>query len=60
MPRKSFEDRSIRKLMRTGYGGKSIALTIPKGIIDDLGWREKQKVVVEKKGDTIIIKDWKK
>ena len=52
------EKKNIRKL--TKLGGKSIAVTIPIDMIRDLKWRERQKVVVEKKGKTITIRDWKK
>jgi hypothetical protein len=29
-------------------------------MIRELGWREKQKVVVAKRGEVLIIKGWKK
>lgn len=60
MPRRKLEERDIRKLMRTGQGGRSVGLTLPKELVEELGWREKQKVVVSRKGKTLIIKDWKK
>jgi len=59
MGRKSLEDRNVRKVTKTG-GGKSYAVTIPIEFIRELGWRERQKVVVEKKGKSLVIKDWKK
>jgi bifunctional DNA-binding transcriptional regulator/antitoxin component of YhaV-PrlF toxin-antitoxin module len=58
MGRRTLEERSIRKLTRTG--NTSISVTIPIEILRDLGWREKQKVVVKKKGKGISIQDWKK
>lgn len=42
-----------------GSGGKSIGITLPIEIVRDLKWRERQKVVVERKGKTITIRDWK-
>jgi len=57
MARRRLEKRNIRKL--TKLGGKSIAVTIPIDMIRELKWQERQKVVVEKKGKTITIRDWK-
>ena len=56
MPRRKLEDKNIRKLGKSG--GKSISVTLPIDIIRELGWKSKQKVVVERRGDTIVIKDW--
>jgi len=51
------KNKSIRKL--TKLGGHSLGVTIPIDIVRDLRWKERQKVVVEKRGKTILIKDWK-
>lgn len=59
MGRRSIENSNIRKLTKSG-GGKSISVTLPIEYIRELKWKEKQKVVVGKKGRTLIIKDWKK
>jgi len=56
MARRSLENRNIRKL--TKAGGKSISVTIPIEIIRELKWKEKQRVVVTKKGNTLMIKDY--
>lgn len=58
MARRSLEERNIRKLTRTG-GGKSISLTLPIELVRELGWRDRQKVVVRKSGKKLIIEDWK-
>ncbi|MFA6376152.1 MAG: hypothetical protein WCX69_01990 [Candidatus Paceibacterota bacterium] len=55
MNRKS-EDKSIRKLAKSGK--TSLAVTIPRDFIVELGWKEKQKVVVKKQGKNLIISDW--
>jgi antitoxin component of MazEF toxin-antitoxin module len=55
MNRKS-ENKNIRKLAKSGK--TSLAVTIPRDFIVELGWREKQKVVVKKQGKTITISDW--
>jgi len=59
MARRKLEDRNVRKLTRTG-SGKSISVTLPIEIVRALKWRDKQKVVVTKRGKGILIKDWKK
>ncbi|MDZ7724644.1 MAG: AbrB/MazE/SpoVT family DNA-binding domain-containing protein [candidate division KSB1 bacterium] len=46
----------IRKLTRTSK--YSYYITIPKAYIDKLGWRERQKVVVELEGETLVVRDW--
>lgn len=58
MARKKLEHRNVRKLTRTG-GGKSITITLPIEIVRELKWRNKQKVVVTKRGKGIVITDWK-
>jgi antitoxin component of MazEF toxin-antitoxin module len=58
MARRKMEDKNIRKL--TKVGGKSIGVTLPIEIIREFKWKEKQKVVVKKRGNSIIITDWKK
>ena len=59
MARRPLDERNIRKLTRTGRG-KSISITLPIEEIRHLGWRDRQKVVVTRKGNTLIIKDWSK
>ena len=51
-------NKNVRKV--TKLGGSSLALTIPKEIIFNLGWKEKQKVIVSRVRGGILIKDWKK
>lgn len=47
----------IRKATRVGQG--SIAVVIPKEIVDELKIRERQKLNVSLRGKKIIIEDWK-
>jgi len=58
MPRRKLEDNNIRKLTKSGNG--SIGLTLPIETVRDLGWREKQKVVVKRVRGGVLVKDWKK
>jgi antitoxin component of MazEF toxin-antitoxin module len=58
MANKKHGQEGVRKL--TKVGGKSLAVTLPVEIVGELKWKEKQKVVVKRKGHSLIIKDWKK
>jgi antitoxin component of MazEF toxin-antitoxin module len=58
MARRKVEDSKIRKLSKVG--NKSIAVTLPIELVRELGWKERQKVVVTKRGKGIIVGDWKK
>ena len=60
MGRRKLEENNIRKLIRLGEEGASLGLTLPIEIVRKLGWRERQKVVVEERDGEIIIRDWKK
>ena len=51
--------KNVRKLQRTGREGESYAVTLPKELIAELGWRKTQKVVITKKGKSLVIEDWK-
>lgn len=57
MATRKLGEQNIRKL--TKLGGKSIAVTIPVEFVRVLGWKEKQKVVVDLQRKKLIIKDWK-
>ena len=46
-----------RKLTRVGL--RSICVVIPAEFIDELGWRERQIVTIDKRGSTLTIKDYK-
>ena len=59
MGRRSVEDNNIRSITKSS-GGRSYTVTIPMEMIVKLKWRAKQKVVVQLKGEKIIIEDWKK
>lgn len=50
-------EQNIRKL--TKLGGKSLAVTLPVELVGELKWKEKQRVVVKKKGTKLIISDFK-
>ena len=48
----------VRKITKTS--GYTYYVTIPKSLLKELGWKERQKVVVAKRAKTIVIRDWKK
>ena len=58
MARRKQSENNIRKLTRSG-GGKSIGLTLPKEMVDSLGWREKQRVVVKRIKGGLVIRDFR-
>ncbi|MDO9231473.1 MAG: hypothetical protein Q7U36_03305 [bacterium] len=60
MSMRKIEEKNVRKLTRMGREGSSLGMTIPKELIGELGWRERQKVVVKKVGKNLVISDWKK
>ena len=45
----------IRKLSRTGK--YTYYVTIPKSYIDQLSWRERQRLIVELEGERLIVRD---
>ena len=47
-----------RKVTRVGK--RSLSVVIPAEIVKELKIREKQKVVIKRRGKEIVIKDWKK
>ncbi|MFA5966893.1 MAG: hypothetical protein WC805_00030 [Patescibacteria group bacterium] len=55
---RKIEERNIRKITKVA-GGASFGITLPIELFRALGWRERQKVVVKKKGYSLIISDWK-
>ena len=58
MANKKSTDKNIRKLTKIGRG--SIGLTLPIEMVRELGWKERQKVVVKKVKGGFLVKDWKK
>ena len=57
MARRKLTQKNIRKIGRIGG---SFSVTLPIELVKQLKWRERQKVVVKKRGRGIIISDWKK
>ena len=49
--------KHIRKVTRQGK--RSLSITLPAEIVKDLKIRERQKLVIERKGKNIVISDWK-
>ena len=58
MTRRKMSEKNIRKITRVGK--TSLSVTLPAEMAKELGWRERQKVVISKKGKILTIKDWKK
>lgn len=51
-------DESVRKLTKSGQ--YTYYVTIPKSVILEMGWKERQKLVIKKSGKNLIISDWEK
>jgi bifunctional DNA-binding transcriptional regulator/antitoxin component of YhaV-PrlF toxin-antitoxin module len=50
-------EKHIRKVTRVGK--RSLSVVIPADIARELGIRERQKLVVRRSGQKILIEDWK-
>ena len=50
-------NRSIRKIFKSG---NSYAITLPIELVKELNWRETQKLVVKKRGNSLVVSDWEK
>lgn len=59
MPAEKLKDKNIRKLTRMGRAGSSMGLTLPKEMVDSLGWRERQRVKVTKVKKGLLIRDYR-
>ncbi len=55
--RRQLEDKNVRKIFKSG---DSYAITLPIELVEELKWRSRQKVVVKKYGQGLIVRDWKK
>lgn len=55
--RKAGEER-IRNITQNTSG--TYQISIPKKLVSELGWRERQKVTVTRSGSKLIIQDWEK
>jgi bifunctional DNA-binding transcriptional regulator/antitoxin component of YhaV-PrlF toxin-antitoxin module len=55
MARRTIENRNIRKLSKRD---ESYNITLPIEYVRKLGWRHRQKLVVELRGKTLVVKDW--
>ena len=52
-----YQFEAVRKIGKVGT--YSYNITIPKAIMQGLGWQNHQRVVLAQQGDTIVIRDWK-
>ena len=57
MSTQKFIHRNIRKLAKVG--GNTLSVTLPRDLVNGLKWQDKQKVVVKRKGNKLIISDWR-
>lgn len=57
MSRRKINNNHIRSLTKVSKG-RSYSLTLPIEMVRELGWRERQKLVVKKRGNKLTIEDW--
>ncbi|MFH1291627.1 MAG: AbrB/MazE/SpoVT family DNA-binding domain-containing protein [bacterium] len=57
MSRRKMSDNNIRKIIKNG---DSYSITIPIELIREFGWKEKQKLVIKKRGKGFNVSDWEK
>ena len=51
------EEKNIRKITRVGK--TSLAVTLPVEMARELGWKEKQRVVVKRIKGGVVIRDYR-
>ena len=57
MTRRVVSEENIRNILKVR---RSYYVSLPIKAVREFKWKEGQKVVVEKRGKEIVIKDWKK
>lgn len=51
-------EQHVRKITRVGK--RSLSVVLPAELMRELNWKEKQKVVIKRRGSTLVVEDWKK
>lgn len=51
------KDKNIRKITRVGK--TSLAVTLPKEMAAELGWKEKRRVLVKRIRGGVVIRDYR-
>lgn len=57
MSRRPVGEENIRNIQKSN---RSYHVTLPIEVVREFRWKEGQKVVVEKRGKEIVIKDWRR
>lgn len=55
MTRRLIQEENVRNILKVR---RSYYVSLPIQVIREFKWKEGQKVVVEKRGKEIVIKDW--
>ena len=55
MPRKKHDQERYRSLIKLGVGKGSIAVTIPRSIVEKYGWEKGQEVTLDDQGKGVIV-----
>ncbi len=56
MAKRKPKNQTIRKISK--IGNYSLGVTFPISVLNSLGWKEKQKVLVKRVSRGIMIRDW--
>ncbi|MBI2013819.1 MAG: hypothetical protein HYS87_03270 [Candidatus Colwellbacteria bacterium] len=57
MVRRQLKNKNVRNIQKNQH---TYYVTLPIEHVKNLKWQERQKVVVTKRGKSLIIKDWEK
>ena len=57
MTRRIVSEENVRNIQKSK---RSYYVTLPIQVVREFRWKEGQKVVVEKRGKEIVVKDWKR
>ena len=55
MSRRKSNEENVRKITKSG---DSYAITLPIDMVRKLKWKEKQKVVLSRRGKVVTVRDW--
>jgi bifunctional DNA-binding transcriptional regulator/antitoxin component of YhaV-PrlF toxin-antitoxin module len=51
-------EKETRKIVKNGRD--SYYINIPKDLMRELGWRERQKLTIRRVSNRLVVEDWKK
>jgi len=55
MPRRKLKNKNVRNIQKNQ---RTYSVSLPVEAVKELGWKERQKVVVKRRGKKLTIEDW--